>query len=185
MYWKCSASHYTLLLLFLIFTHIMLVFTGFSQVISLWKFFVWCENFCWIFVPNYYSDLLFSAAVILAACDLNWRGNLQNAAVYMQFYVVTTLLELGRIRALRKHRFPWKTDSSWENYLLTCKRLASWARYFHYTSLNLFLWSILILSFSLYVTFLSCSLKKSCVLLLNISRYVYWRLILVGTCTDG
>jgi len=25
---------------------ITLVFTGFKHVISLWKIFVWCENFC-------------------------------------------------------------------------------------------------------------------------------------------
>jgi len=40
---------------------------------------------------------------------------------------------------------------------------------------NRFLWSILILSFSLHVMFLSCSLKKSCVLVL----------LLVGTRIDG
>jgi len=147
-----------------------------------------------MFVPNYYSDELYAAAVILTECDLNWRGKLRNALVYIQFYLVTTLFELGWISALREHRFPWKTDSSWENYLLTYNWLASLAKRFQSTSSDLFLWSILILSFSLHVLFLSCSLKKSCVLLLLLLLLVVVVVVIVvvivivvvvvGKCTD-
>jgi len=138
-----------------------------------------CERFLCgtrIFVPNYYSAQIYAAALILAACDLNWRGKLRNTVVYIQFYWVTTLLELGWISALREHRFPWKTDSSWENYLLTYNLLASWARRLQSTSskpISLINF-IIILQSTHHVSFM-LSQEILCTFLIIVSRHVYWR----------
>jgi hypothetical protein len=142
-----------------------------NQVISLWKVFVWCQNFLFLTIIqiNFTQQLLY-----IATCDLNWRGKLRNAVVYVQFYLVTTLLELSWISALWEHRFPWKTVRSWENYLLTTLLLLEPGDSNPHPH-NRFIWFILILSFSLHVMFLSCSLKKSCV------RF----LLVVCACIDG